>query len=173
MKAIKFFALAVIFSGVSVLSSAQTNPNVTGTGTAAANILSPLTITQNNGLEFGTIATSGTAGTVTIAAQSALDLTWSNVSVINPTDNARKSGKFTVTGLAGSTYKLTVPESATIANGSNSMTIALTKSAGDTGNILEAGTGTSTFYVGGTLSVGATQATGNYSGSYTVTVAYE
>ena len=105
------------------------------------------------------------------AAQAGLDLTWSNVSVINPTDAARKSGKFTVTGLAGSTYKLTVPESTTIANGSNSMTIALTKSASSTGNTLSGGT--STFYVGGTLSVGATQATGNYSGTYTVTVAYE
>ena len=171
MKAIKFFAVAILFSGVSVLSSAQTNSNVNGTGSAAANIVSPLSITQNNGLEFGTIATSGTAGTVTIAAQAGLDLTWSNVSVINPTDAARKSGKFTVTGLAGSTYKLTVPESTTIANGSNSMTIALTKSASSTGNTLSGGT--STFYVGGTLSVGATQATGNYSGTYTVTVAYE
>ena len=171
MKAIKFFAIAILFSGVSVLSSAQTNPNVEGTGTAAANIISPLSITQNNGLEFGTIATSGTAGTVTIAAQEALNLTWSNVSVIKPTDAARKSGKFTVTGLSGSTYKLTVPESATIANGANSMSIALTKSAPSTGNTLTGGT--SSFYVGGTLSVGATQATGNYTGSYTVTVAYE
>ncbi|NCU31252.1 DUF4402 domain-containing protein [Candidatus Saccharibacteria bacterium] len=172
MKAIKFFAIAILFSGVSVLSSAQTNnPIPPATGTAAANIISPLAIRQDNGLEFGTIATSGTAGTVTIGHQEALNLTWSNVSVIKPADAARKSGKFTVTGLSGSTYKLTVPVSVTIENGANSMSIALTNSATSTGNILT--DGTSSFYVGGTLSVGATQATGEYKGNYTVTVAYE
>jgi X-X-X-Leu-X-X-Gly heptad repeat protein len=84
-----------------------------------------------------------------------------------PTNN---SAQFTVTGQAATAFTVTLPAdgATTIANGSNTMGVNFTLNTG-AGALTS---GTEQIYVGGTLSVSATQAAGSYTGTFPVTVAY-
>ena len=78
------------------------------------------------------------------------------------------AAEFTVTGLSDATYSITFPNSTTITNAGNTMTIDnYTENAT---NILTGGS--ETFKVGATLNVNADQAAGAYTGNFIVTVDY-
>ena len=77
---------------------------------------------------------------------------------------------FDVTGEGASTYSITLPSSATLSSGANTMTVdTFNHDAGATPTLSG---GSDTFNVGATLNVGATQASGTYSGTFSVTVNY-
>ncbi len=70
------------------------------------------------------------------------------------------------------TYSITLPSSATLTSGGNTMTVdTFTHDEGALPK-LPSGTGSETFNVGATLNVGAVQAGGTYSGTFAVTVSY-
>ncbi len=76
-----------------------------------------------------------------------------------------------MTGAVGQTYSITLPSSATLTSGGNTMTVdTYTDDAGATPTLPG---GSDTFNVGATLNVGADQAKGSYSGTFLVTVNYD
>ncbi len=75
-----------------------------------------------------------------------------------------------MTGASGATYSITLPSSAILTSGGDTMTVdTYTDDAGATPTLVG---GSDTFNVGATLHVGATQAAGTYSGTFSVTVHY-
>ena len=75
-----------------------------------------------------------------------------------------------MTGEGANTYSITLPSSATLTSGGDTMTIdTFNHDAGGTPTLSG---GSDTFNVGATLNVGATQAGGTYSGTFSVTVNY-
>lgn len=138
---------------------------------ATANIVSPISITAVNNLIFGDIAVSASlAGTVVMSTSGTRTKTGG---VLLPvTGTAFNAASFTVSGVADATYAITLPASTTIsAGGPNSMTVnTFTSNPSSTGT-LSAG-GTQTLSVGATLNVAAGQAQGTYTGTFSVTVAY-
>jgi hypothetical protein len=84
--------------------------------------------------------------------------------------NSPTSGVFTVTGAAGIGFSITLPATATITSGVNTMTVnAFTSTPSGTGTLVA---GTATVNVGATLNVAANQVAGSYTGTYPVTVNY-
>ena len=172
MKAIKLFALAVIFSGVSVMATAQITSS-SSTASSSATIIKPVKIIKDLDLTFGTIATSSAPGTVTIAADAIANATAALGVALAPTTGTRQAAKFTISGENDVNYGVTMPATATLTreDGSETMTITLSKNLKTTGNTL--GASDATLYVGGVLAVLANQASGVYNGEFAVTVQYE
>ncbi len=133
--------------------------------TAHATILAPISISSSGDMDFGTMLTTGTAGTVTVTpagARSSVD--------VDLFGGLPSAASFDVTGAVGQAYSITLPSSTTLTSGGDTMNV-------DTFNHDAGGTptlpgGSDTFNVGATLNVGATQAAGTYSGTFAVTVNY-
>jgi hypothetical protein len=138
----------------------------TESASAAANIISPMTITKNVDLNFGNIAAGAAAGTVVMSTTGVRTPT--NVILPSVTGTVT-AAQFTVTGLAGSNYVITLPGTVNLTSGSNSMT--LDNFTEDATNVLTGGT--ETFGVGATLNIEANQAVGLYTGTFDVTVDYQ
>lgn len=136
---------------------------------ASASIVNPISVAQGTALNFGTINTDATGGSVTLTAAATTVASKSGTGVVAPSNAS--SGVFNVTGGAANTYAITVDSSVTLTHTDTATTISatLTKSK-DTGTL--SASGADSFYVGGTLTIGANQKNGSYSGKYAVTVAY-
>ena len=139
------------------------------TGTANATIIAPITISANLTLEYGQIVTGSSASVVRISTAGARSLVSGDASLSGGTFRA---GTFDITGEPSATYAITLPGSAaTLTSGGNTMTVdTWVSSVGATGTL--SGGGLETFTVGADLNVGATQASGAYTGTYSVTVDY-
>lgn len=135
------------------------------TGTASATVIVPMTISAGTQLNFGTFAANATGGTVVITTAGARSATGS-VALSSTTPGV--AGSFNVTGNAGSTFAITGPGVFNVTSGANTMAVSLSGLA-TTGTLTG---GTATILVPGTLTVGANQAPGSYSGTYTMAVEY-
>ena len=158
MKAIKFFALAVIFSGVSVMATAQSS----ATATSSATIVTPILITKAQDMNFGNVAVnSTTAGTVVLTP--AGTRTQTGGVTLPATTGTVTAAQFNVTGANGYTFAITLPTTdLTITNAtSQTMTVNnFTSTPSATGTL--SGSGAATINVGATLNVAAGQAAGLY-----------
>ena len=169
MKAIKFFAIAILFSGVSVISSAQ----VTATATASSTIVTPIGIAQTVDMDFGNVAiNSTTAGTVVLAP--AGTRTFTGGVTLPATAGTVAAAEFNVTGANNYTFRITLPSTShEIKSGSNTMSVTgFTSTPTPTGTL--SATGSATVKVGATLKVSAGQAAGTYTSvtPFEVTVNY-
>ncbi|MEE8223375.1 MAG: DUF4402 domain-containing protein [Alphaproteobacteria bacterium] len=136
------------------------------TTTVTITIAAPISISAVGNLDFGTMVTTGTAGTVTVTPAGARSSV--NVDLLGGGSTA---ASFDVTGGNNAAYFITLPSSATLSSGGDTMTVdTFTHDAGPTPTL--SGGGSQTFNVGATLNVGATQAVGTYSGTFDVTVIY-
>jgi len=140
------------------------------TGTASATVINPITVSEARALAFGSVTASvTTAGTVALTAVDEAVKTDTTVS----STGTQQSGKFTVLGGDSNSYTITVPATASLASTSSNdaadMTVTLTQSK-TSGSLVA---GTDAFFVGGSLAVAANQNSGAYTGTYTVTVAYQ
>ena len=145
--------------------------------TANAAIVRPNTLIKTDDLNFGTLVSGPTGGTVTV----------------NPVTNARTSGGgVTLVGTTaqratfqgtGGIFLITVSGStsvtlARVGGGAPNMTASLVRAASTSGGgiaLLGATllpSGVQTYYIGGTLTVPANQPAGDYSGTFTLTVNY-
>lgn len=159
-------------------------------GDASAKIVSETaTLTQDSSvkLNFGAIVPDTTAGTVVVA------VALSGAATATPSGSIRvlqyppvSAGKFTTSGaVASTTYNVYVSDSATLTSGSNTMTVdsfavykqdsgastyaALTDAGDGSFYFTTAASETDvTLMVGATLEVGASQASGAYTGSYEI-----
>ena len=169
MKAIKFFAVAILFSGVSVMASAQ----VTAKATASSTIVTPIGITKTVDMNFGNVAiNSTTAGTVVLAP--AGTRTSTGGVTLPATAGTVAAAEFNVTGANNYTFSITLPSTShEIKSGSNTMSVTgFTSTPTPTGTL--SATGSATVKVGATLNVSAGQAAGTYTSvtPFEVTVNY-
>jgi spore coat protein U-like protein len=145
------------------------------TASASATVLTPINVSKSTDLNFGKfIATA--VGSVTVSTSGAR--TFSGVTLatgITPT-----AASFSITGEPNATYTIdTTGTSTSLTNGANTMPLAiytdLTGGNATSGTVasgtLSAG-GAQTLYVGGQLTVGATQVAGAYTGTIAVAVNY-
>lgn len=126
-----------------------------------------ITLTNDTTLAFGTILPFGRPGTAVVPPSG--PESGSNVFISVPGSSAAWS----VTGVPNAPYAITLPSSAVVvSSGSNSMNVDTFTRTGGSSQIFLDAAGNSSFNVGATLHVGANQPAGVYTGTYTVTVAY-
>jgi hypothetical protein len=136
-----------------------------GAGAAPA---AELTITRTGDLGFGSFV-AGAGGTVTVAPSGARSA--SGVFLIPSSQGA--AARFEVRGDGDAGYTIGLPAEAVLDNGAGqTMTLRDFTSAPSAFGRLSLG-GTQTISVGATLNVGANQASGSYSGTFSVTVNYQ
>ncbi len=146
------------------------------TTTSTATVITPIAITKSADLVFGSFA-RGAGGSVTISTSGARTASGTILSTVGNTPSA---AKFDVTGDGASTYSITWSGDTVLTDSvsTETMTLArisdLTAGNATTGEVTS-GTltsGAQSIYLGGTLTVGAAQAAGAYTGSVTATVEY-
>lgn len=174
----KLFLGAMFIAAFAIQANAQSSI----TGQAKAEVTSQLAITDNTGtlggttLNFGKIAVlAGSGGTCTISTVNVATVSGGVNTIASTTSNAI----FTLTGMAGKTYAITLPASTVVtrAGGSETMTVDNFKARPNSaGSDVLTGTldsfGADSFTVGGQLNVNAAQADGVYNGTFSVTAAY-
>jgi hypothetical protein len=164
----KILAVLVAMVGFSAASYAQS-----ATATASATIITPLTISRVDHMNFGNVAVSATQGGTLQLAPNGTRTPTGGVSVSTANSGSPTAASFNLAGNTNYSYSITLPGNSdvTVINGANSMTVTnFTSTPSGTGQ-LTAGSGS--IQVGATLNVGAGQATGTYTSSnFTVTVAY-
>ncbi len=159
------FIKAALASSVLVASvmGANAAQAATASADATANILEQVSVTNTADLDFATIVTSAAASTVVVSSAGAV--TCGAGLVCSGTTAA---AGFDVSGSTGQTVDVSVDANVTLNSGGNSMTASL---AASSATLVLAGS--DSFTVGGTLSVGANQADGAYTGTFDVTVDYQ
>ena len=169
MKAIKFFAVAILFSGVSVMASAQ----VTATATATSTIVTPIGITNTKNMDFGNVAINASAGGTVVLTPAGTRTSTGGVT-LPATVGTVTAAEFSVTGANNYTFSITLPSTShEIKSGSNTMSVTdFTSTPTPTGAL--SATGSATVKVGATLNVSAGQAAGTYTSvtPFEVTVNY-
>ena len=138
----------------------------TATATADVRIIAAVQLQQTDGLDFGIVAPSAVAGTVTINTAS----NGRNCAQVTCVGTASR-GRFIVTGSSvGYPILITVPASVSLTSTAGSpMLVTLSPS-----NLtLNSSATAQEFFVGGVLNVGSNQAAGAYTGSYVVTADYQ
>jgi len=146
------------------------------TGTATTVIVRPNTLVKVDDLDFGTIASGPTAGTVSVNAVTGVRSTTGGATAVGTLSQRaifQGTGGILLITVSGDT-SVTL----TRAGGGGTMTASLVRAATTSGGgiALLGGTllpnGVQTYYVGGTLNVGANQPAGDYSGTFQLTVNY-
>ena len=154
-----------LMGAMAVVVAASGNAQAaTQTGDAKVQIISAVQLVQNDVLDFGVVASSAVGGTVALSTVSNTPACSATLTCIG----TAMRGRFTVTATSSNVVLIKVPTTTTVSSGGNNMTIALVSSVATF-------TATATpeiFYVGGILTVGPSQAAGNYTGTYTVTADY-
>jgi hypothetical protein len=138
---------------------------------ASAAVITPIT-TSATAMNLGSLVmdASNTAGTLVLSPLGARSVTGGVNLVGGATGTA---GSVSVTAQSGNTYSVTLPTSVSLTSGANSMTLdtftsSIAQLSGVTGN-----GSAQTYPIGATLHAGASQAAGTYTGSFTVTAAYD
>ena len=133
---------------------------------ASVNIVSPLTLTNNSGLNFGTVVGPFNGETVEIATDGTPNCGGLTCS------GSPSAANFTVSGgTASQNLKVTVDPSVTLTSASGSLAVDLTTDV-PTGLTTDT-SGGAVFGVGGSLTIPANTADGLYSGSFNVSVDYQ
>ena len=161
--------IRILFMTGALLLGARTASAETVTSTAR--IVVPLVATSGTNLRFGNIAASAAAGTVTVTAASVRSAAGGASLVAGATSGA---GVITISaGEPSRVLNITYPASGTLTSGANTMTVNNFAASGSPTTTTLTAAGTGTFNIGGRVNVGASQATGNYSGTFTVTLTYQ
>ena len=158
-------ALAIAGAGSAIAATEQ----ATSTGVVVA----PIQITKMVDLSFGSFAAGASLGTVALGTDGSRTVTGGVVGL----GGGSTAAQFDVVGQTGATYGITVVASA-LTSGANSMAfapaVAVAAGAASTG-VVATGTltgGSQSIFVGGVLSVAASQAAGTYGGTINATVEY-
>ena len=132
---------------------------------ARVNILAPVQLTQTAILDFGVVAAGAAAGTVTLPNNSNVQTCSVGLACVG----AAQRGTFNVVGANGYNVAITVAASTSLTGPGAAMALTLNPSA----TVIAATGLPQTFFVGGTLNVGAAQAAGTYTGNYNVSADYQ
>lgn len=157
------FKIAIAAAAIGFVAAPMNAQAADATGDATATIVAPIVITKVADLDFGTVAPTASSGTVTIANNGTRSGD-ANVDLLS-TDTGN-AGQFTITGEGTSAISASIPGINLTGAGDN-MPATFTNDA--PANLTG---GAATINVGGALTVGANQAAGSYTGTFTLTVAY-
>lgn len=131
-------------------------------------ILVPLTLTKVNDLDFGTVITSSSNGTVSIAADGSGQSVTGGVTTLASAPGAR--AQFAGAGTPNEQVSLFLAPPASISDGlGHSMPISMNL---ETTSVIIDSTRAFFVGVGGTVTVGANQTDGVYTGTFTVLAQY-
>lgn len=168
-----FVSLAALAATFAVATPAVAQ-QASATAEARGVVLSPLTLTRVSDLDFGTVAASNVAGTVSVNATSGIRSVTGGVTAV-PSTFSR--GEFSGLAQAATTVQLSLlpPTGNQIYSGTNFINIAPGSmgfdSAGTT-RVVPAG-GSFVVGVGATFNIAANQANGTYSALFQVTADYQ
>jgi len=167
MRKLTTLALASVGLTIGSYAFGQSN-SATTSANATARIVTPIAIAKTADMNFGDVVAGGSAGTVVLTPAGVRSAT-GGTTLGNA--GATAAAAFNVTGQGSATYSISLPASTTVTSGGNTMTVnAFASNPSGTG-ALSAG-GSQALTVGATLNVGASQATGTYTGTFNVTVTY-
>ena len=162
------FPALLVVAGLPAFSQAVVGaPTASATALASAKIYQPISIAKTADLNFGAMIATPTAGVVTLS--SAGVRTAAGGAVLASAAGVSAAG-FAVAGEPLTSFSVALPASIQIASGANSMTVDTFTT--DAAAYLLDGTGAHPLTVGANLSITASQPAGLYSGSFSVTVAY-
>lgn len=163
-------AIMAVLTMASIPALAQSTANTTATGSVT--IIRPITITKTADLNFGRIVKSLT-GTPTIAIANTAD-TVSTGTAVALSGITPSRAKFTIDGEGGQAISVAVGTLTMTGPSASTLVVTLTPDQ-STGAVLSnalGAAGSLTLNVGGSFPLPAAAATGLYSGTFTVTVAY-
>lgn len=163
----KLFTIVAVMVAFSATAFSQ--PGASATASATATIITPIAINKTSDMNFGNVAVNTNPGTVVLTPASGRSTT-GGCSLSGGTVTA---AAFTVTGVAGVNFTITLPASVTITDGSTNMTVDAFSSSPVSPAVLAGGTVNLT--VGATLNVNGSQAPNIYTTAapFTVTVNYQ
>lgn len=166
---------------IAALAATVATPALAATATATAaatakgTVLLPLTLTETQQLDFGTVIASPTvAGNVTIDADTGARAVGGGVVGVPNYPGAR--GLFQGAGSANQVVVLSLSAPAVLTSGANTLTVnSMTFDTAGGLNTTRSidSTGAFSVGVGGDFAIGANQANGVYTASYTVTADYQ
>ena len=145
-----------------------------GTGNISAKIVAPVTVTEQDALDFGTIlAPTDSAKKVKIAAANGARSVDGGDNSILVNTNKGAAGLFNVSGAENQKITIQLPDSATLnVLGGEGTPMTVNNFVSDPATELTLNGTSGQIKVGATLTVNQNQAEGDYSGDYTVTVSY-
>jgi hypothetical protein len=165
-------SIIVLAAYIVSVSAVDNVANKTLSVQSKARIIVPITLanTSSQALDFGVIARGTVASTVVVPALASFSSNVSSGDAVVLSSATQTAAKFTVGGESGKTYAITIPSTIqTITSGGNSLNITTFSCSNGTGGVI----GTNdVFYVGGTLSVPLNAVAASYTGTFSVTVAY-
>jgi len=138
------------------------------TASASANVITPMTISEDTALHFGDVGVGPGGGDITVTPVGGRSVTAGDAEIIAGV--LHTAGTFTITGVAGKAYTLSYPGTVDISGGVGVMDVTGFND-NSTGSIPLGNS--ETFNVGAILTIGGAQPVNNYSNTYTVTVNYQ
>lgn len=175
MKKTLAFVLAAAGLAGSGPAFAQSADSASATASSSVTIIRPLTMTKDADLSFGRVVQPRSGGdTVTLANTGNTVTTGGSAVVLGGIATSR--AVFTVSGEGGQAVGVTIPSSFNLSDGaSHSISVTLLPDVGTSVTLSNAlaAAGSKTINVGGSFSLPSSQASGLYSGSFTVNVAYQ
>lgn len=169
-------AVAAALAATAFAAPALAQSSGQATGTGAITIVRPLTVTKNADLRFGTVVRPASgAGSVAVSAAGARTVAGGVVGLAS--GDTPQAAQFTVDGEGGQSVSVTIPSTFTMANGTDTLTVTTTNNlsgsaAAQTLSNSLGSAGTLAFRVGGSVPVASTSPSGVYTGSFTVSAAY-
>lgn len=172
------FIFTSLATSVALFGLSGTAMAASGTGASTAKILTPLTITPVDELDFGKFAPDGSGNTIVDMDQTGA-VTCMGASLCGA--DSPKAGSFNVSGTPNQAVHLSSPGNFFLYNGSNTVEIGngILSGAGVTvqsyfsSNAVLNSSGALTFKYTGSLWMTAGTPQGDYSGNYTVVVNYQ
>lgn len=175
-KLIALFAASIM---IAISANVMAQNTATESANATARIINPLKINNTSDLAFGSIVNDDNGGTVVISPDGSRELNL-GLSAL-PSNTEKSAASYDISGDPDAFFTLTLPGSISIATstdeGAPSMTVdnftttvAKNEALDYVGQLNDSGT--LTIKVGATLNVNALQASGTYTGTYDVIVAY-
>lgn len=169
-KTITVIAASVLAVSLPGIAYAQSSASASATGSTT--IVQPITITKTADLSFGRLVKPVMGSGEVFLAESVdtLDVEGGVFAL----DTASRA-KFTIEGEGGQAVSVSVPATLTMSKGADTIDLALLPDLASAITLSgSAGTaGSASLNVGGIFNLRSDQATGVYSGSFTVTVAYQ
>ncbi len=163
--------VAMAIGSFTALTAADANAQASATQSANINALinNPLVLAKTGDMNFGEIAPSTAATTVIIDPDGGVN----GASTAIGLGGTPTAADFEVSGLPGQTYSVTLPVNGSIVLTGPGTDMAVDDFTHDaSGSLSGAGSQPNAFGVGATLTVGANQTAGAYSGSFDVTLSY-
>ena len=164
------FIVAIAWTPCSLM--AQVSSTATSIG-IDAKVIAPITIenTGSTSMDFGTISRSNDVGYVTVTPAAERTVS-GGASILS--SSVFSPAPFTVSGENDAAFNITLPADGTVelTRSGGSETMAVDGFAHNSTLTLSSAS-TESFSVGATLTVGGSQVAGEYTGSFSVTVAYQ